>query len=216
MSFCTGCGNNVDPASKFCDKCGKPMSAIPAQPAASASAAPARAPIAQQPAAPAKSGGLLKPLLIIFGILVLLFVLAVAGVVGFGIYVAKQAKLHQGPDGATKIETPFGNIEAEDPAKAAEKMGIDVYPGAEAVKNGSGSFSMGDFSAGSAAFQTTDSIDQVAAFYKEQYPRAIHSESNGAHSFSVNSKDKVVVITLQEQGSKTSITLSQVVAPKSR
>jgi len=119
-------------------------------------------------------------------------------------------------DGATKIETPFGNIEAEDPAKAAEKMGIDVYPGAEAVKNGSGSFSMGDFSAGSAAFQTTDSIDQVAAFYKEQYPRAIHSESNGAHSFSVNSKDKVVVITLQEQGSKTSITLSQVVAPKSR
>jgi hypothetical protein len=94
-------------------------------------------------------------------------------------------------------------------------MGIDVYPGAEAVKNGSGSFSMGDFSAGSATFQTSDPIDQVAAFYKEQYPRAVHTESNGAHSFSVNSKDKVVVISLQEQGSKTSITLAQVVAPKS-
>jgi hypothetical protein len=209
MSFCTGCGNSVDPASKFCDKCGKPMSAMPAQPAASTAAAPARAPIAQQPAAPAKGGGLLKPLLIIFGILALLFVLAIAGIIGFGYYVAKQAKIHQTEGGGAKIETPFGNIEADDPAKSAEKMGIEVYPGAEAIKNGSGSISMGDFSAGSAAFQTTDPVDQVAAYYKEQYPKAVHSESNGVHSFTVDSKDKVVIITVQEQGSKTGITLAQ-------
>jgi len=212
MSFCTGCGNNVDPASKFCDKCGKPMSAMPAQPAASTGAAAARAPLPAPP--PAKQGGgLLKPLLIIFGVLALLFILAVVGMVGFGIYVAKQAKVHQNPDGSAKIETPFGNVETNDPAKAAEKMGIDVYPGAEPVKNGSGSVSFGAFSAGSAAFETTDSVDQVAAFYKEQYPKATHTESNGVHSFGVNSKDKVVVISLQPQGSKTAITLAQVIAP---
>ncbi len=211
MSFCTGCGNNVDPASKFCDKCGKPMGSLPAQPAASAAAAPARAQVAQ-PAPPKQGGGLLKPLLIIFGVLALLAILAIAGVVGVGLYVAKQAKAHVTEDGA-KIETPFGNIEADDPAKTADKMGIDVYPGAEAVKNGGGSISMGSFSAGSASFETTDSVDQVAAFYKEQYPHAVHSENNGMHSFSVNSKDKVVVISLQPQGSKTSITLAQVVAP---
>jgi hypothetical protein len=212
MSFCTGCGNNVDPASKFCDKCGKPMAAITGQPAAAA--APARAQAAQ-PAPAQKSGGLLKPLLIIFGVIALLAVLAIAGMVGFGIYIAKQAKIHQTEGGGAKIETPFGNIEADDPAKTAEKMGIDVYPGAEPVKNGAGSISMGDFSAGSAQFETTDSVDQVAAFYKEQYPRAVHTESNGAHSFTVNSKDKVVVISLQEQGSKTAINLAQVIAPKS-
>jgi len=213
MSFCTGCGNNVDPASKFCDKCGKPMSAMPGQPAAPAGAAPARAQVAQQP--PAKQGGgALKIVLIVLGVLLLLFVVSIAGVVGFGIYVAKQAKIHQTANGA-KIETPFGNIEADDPAKTAEKMGIDVYPGAEPVKNGGGSVSFGAFSAGSAAFETTDSVDQVAAFYKDQYPKATHTESNGVHSFSVNSKDKVVVISLQPQGSKTSITLAQVIAPNS-
>jgi hypothetical protein len=213
MSFCTGCGNNVDPAAKFCDKCGKPMSAMPAQPAASAAAAPARAQVAQ-PAVPAKSGGALKIVLIVLGVLLLLFVIGIASVVGLGIYFAKQAKIHQTESGA-KIETPFGNIEADDPAKAAEKMGIDVYPGAEPVKNGGGSVSFGAFSAGSAAFETTDSIDQVAAFYKEQYPKAMHTESNGTHSFSVNSKDKVVVISLHPQGSRTNITLAQVVAPNS-
>ena len=151
MSFCTGCGNNVDPASKFCDKCGKPMSAMPAQAAPAAGAAAARAPIPPPP--PAKQGsGLLKPLLIILGVIVLLFVLAIAGMVGFGMYIAKQAKVHQNPDGSAKIETPFGNIEADDPAKTAEKMGIDVYPGAEPVKNGGGSVSFGAFSAGSAMF----------------------------------------------------------------
>ena len=210
MSFCTGCGNNVDPSSKFCDKCGKPMSAMPAQ--AAAAAAPARAPVAQQP--PAKQGGgALKFILIVLGVLLLLFVLGIAGVVGFGMYIAKQAKVHQNPDGSAKIETPFGNIEADDPVKSAEKMGIDVYPGAEPVKNAGGSVSFGAFSAGSAMFETTDPVDQVAAFYKEQYPKATHTESNGVHSFSVNSKDKVVVISLQPQGSKTSITLAQVVAP---
>src|SRR5436305_1387607 len=167
MSFCTGCGNNVDPASKFCDKCGKPMSAMTGQ-GASAAAAPARAQ-ATQPAPAKKSGGLLKPLLIIFGVLALLAILAIAGVVGFGIFIAKQAKIHQTEGGATKIETPFGNIEADDPAKTAEKMGIEVYPGAESVKNAGGSVSFGAFSAGSAMFQTTDSVDQVAAFYKDQY-----------------------------------------------
>ena len=216
MSFCTGCGNNVDSASKFCDKCGRPMGAMPAQPAASAAAAPARAPLTQQ-APPAKNGGgALKVVLIVLGVLLLLFVIGIASVVGLGIYFAKQAKIHQGPDGNTKIETPFGNIEADDPAKTAEKMGIDVYPGAEPVKNGGGSVSFGTFSAGSAMFETVDSVDQVAAFYREQYPKAMHTESNGVHSFSVNSKDKVVVISLQPRGSKTGITLAQVVAPNSR
>ena len=55
----------------------------------------------------------------------------------------------------------------------------------------------------------------MAAFYKEQYPRAVHTENNGMHSFSVNSKDKVVVISLQPEGSKTKINLAQVVAPNS-
>jgi len=212
MSFCTGCGNNVDPASKFCDKCGKPMSTMPATGGASAAAAPARAQAAPQQ--PQKSGGALKVVLIIFGILVLLFVIGIAGIVGFGYYVAKQARVHQTSDGGTKIETPFGNIEAEDPAKTAEKMGIDVYPGAESVKNGAGSVSFGEFSAGSAQFETTDSVEQVVDFYKQQYPKAIHTESNGNHSFSVNSKDKVVVISLTPQGSKTAINLAQVIAPK--
>jgi hypothetical protein len=214
MSFCTGCGSNVAPAAKFCEKCGKPMGAMPTQPAASAAAAPARAPVAQQPPAK-KSGGALKIVLIVLGVLLLLFVIGIASVVGIGIYFAKQAKIHQGPDGNTKIETPFGNIEADDPAKTAEKMGIDVYPGAEPVKNGGGSVSFGAFSAGSAMFETGDSVEQVAAFYKEQYPKAMHTESNGSHSFSVNSKDKVVVISLQPQGSKTNITLAQVIAPNS-
>jgi len=188
------------------------MSAMPASAGASAAAAPAR--VQAAPQQPQKSGGALKIVLVILGVLLLLFVIGIAGIVGFGYYVAKQARVHQTSNGGTKIETPFGNIEADDPAKTAEKMGIDVYPGSEPVKNGAGSFSMGEFSAGSAQFETTDSVEQVADFYKQQYPKAIHTESNGNHSFSVSSKDKVVVISLMPKGSKTSITLSQVIAPK--
>jgi hypothetical protein len=152
--------------------------------------------------------------LVIFGILVLLFVIGIAGVIGFGYYVAKQARIHQTTEGGTKIETPFGNIEADDPAKTAEKMGIEVYPGAEAVKNGGGSVSIGEFSAGSAQFESSDTVDQVSDFYKQQYPHALHTENDGNHSFTVQSKDKMVVISLMPNGSKTSITLSQVIAPK--
>jgi hypothetical protein len=212
MSFCTGCGNTINPAAKFCDKCGKPASTMPAASGASAAAAPAPAQAAPQQ--PQKSGGALKVVLVIFGILVLLFVIGIAGVIGFGYYVAKQARIHQTTEGGTKIETPFGNIEADDPAKTAEKMGIEVYPGAEAVKNGGGSVSIGEFSAGSAQFESSDTVDQVSDFYKQQYPHALHTENDGNHSFTVQSKDKMVVISLMPNGSKTSITLSQVIAPK--
>jgi hypothetical protein len=212
MSFCTGCGNNVDPAAKFCDKCGKPAGTLAASTGGGAAAARARAQAAPQQ--PQKSSGALKIVLTIFGILVLLFVLAIAGIVGFGYYVAKQAKVHQTPDGHASIETPFGSIEADDPAKTAEKMGIDVYPGADPVKNGAGSVSIGEFSAGSAQFETADTVDQVADFYKHQYPKALHTESNGNHSFTVDAKDKIVVISLMPQGSKTAISLAQVIAPK--
>ena len=225
MAFCTSCGKAVDSSSRFCPGCGAavPAAAVaatapppPSAPVQAAAAATAPA-MAAPPAQPAKSGGgVLKILLVIVLVVFLLGVVAVAVIGGIGYYVAKNTHVSTTGANSGRIETPFGNVEAEaeDPAKIAESMGIEVYPGATPEKSGGGAVHLGDFSVGAASFNTSDPPEAVMKFYMDQYPDAIHTESNGNHTLAINKKDKAVVITAQAMGSETRITLTKMATPK--
>jgi len=75
------------------------------------------------------------------------------------------------------ISTPFGSMSVKSNDNAdASAIGLTVYPGASPVKdkgddknNADVNMSFGDFHLGvkAASFQTSDSIDQVIAFYRK-------------------------------------------------
>lgn len=214
MGFCTNCGTKLDDAQQFCTSCGArqgdsaPVATAPV--ATSAAAAPSPAPVAQaqpiQPATTNSGGGALKIVLIIVGVLVLLGVIA-GGVVAYIGYRASKAIKVDENGKATSIETPWGKVSTnQDVNKAAEQLGVAVYPGATALE-GSGAVSFGDnLSFGNAEFETSDSLDKVEQFYKNQFPKGtfIPVDENQRTMMAGTSK-AMVTLSLERSGDKTII-----------
>lgn len=200
MAFCTSCGATMDASASVCPACGK-GTGVAAAPGAGNAAAPA---------APAqKSGGALKIILLVLGGMLLLGIVVIAVAVGGAYYLAKQSHVEQGPEGA-KVETPFGTVETsnEGSAKMAEKMGVEVYPGAKALPGGA-SVNLGSMHSASAMFETGDPPEKVAEFYRKQFPNATvttqHDEDGTTRTaLMVGNHDKWTTITIegQEGGSK--------------
>src|SRR5215471_12281311 len=93
--FCTNCGAPFG-AGKFCTGCGAPIptaSAASASTPASVAAGPAAAPVVVPPAAPsAKSSGTMKVLLIVFGVLALLFTVAMGSCFYIGYRIRQKTR----------------------------------------------------------------------------------------------------------------------------
>lgn len=199
MSFCTACGNQVADGTAFCTKCGAKMAP------GAATGGPA--------AVPAKSGSALKIILIVLGvILVVGMVVMIAG----GLFVTHTLKEAVKTDdrgnvssvniGGTRIET------VKDPAQVAAKLGVDVYPGAEAVGDGAGSMTIGGVTTTHAQFATNDSPDDVFAFYKTKYPNANLAEQGDDKTLMVGSEDKelLTVGVTRPEGEKTQIHITKI------
>src|ERR1700678_891156 len=171
MAFCNSCGTSLDPGTKFCNKCG---AAVSSAPAASVVAAPAAAP------APAQGGGrgVLKVILIVVGVFVILGVLAVSTVAFIGWRVARNMHVKQ-EGNHVKVDTPFGSVEtSKSPEDIDRDLGVDVYPGAVAERNGSATATFGSMRTASAVFKSSDSVDQVSTFYKANFPNAMVTTSD--------------------------------------
>jgi hypothetical protein len=159
-SFCAKCGTALSPDNQFCPSCGTPSAA------GTVAAGPAQ-PIAP----PAKSGGsALKIILIVVAIFVGLGILA-AGTVGYGIWrVAHKLGVSTNGD-QVSVSAPDGkgtlSFNAEQTYSAAD-LGTDLYPGAQSVKGGM-KMTLPTGSMVSGIFVTTDSKDQVVAFYKSRF-----------------------------------------------
>jgi hypothetical protein len=147
----------------------------PVAPAFQPVAAPGAAPFqpvgaqSQPVAAPVKSGGgsALKIVLIVLAIFVGLGILG-AGVVGYGIWRVSRAIHMSGSNGQVSINTPNGTISAKSAETfTADDLGTDIYPGAQPVKGGM-RMNMPNGSMLAANFVTSDSKEQVIAFYKER------------------------------------------------
>jgi hypothetical protein len=215
MAFCNACGASISAGTKFCNKCGAAVVAAPSAvpPPVAVASTPAAAPMAPAASAPqpASGGGALKVILIVVGVIVLVGVLSVASIGFFAWRVARHTHVRQDGDNV-KVETPFGNVEAtQDPQQAAHDLGVDLYPGAQILKNGTGSATFGNIHSASAKLQSSDSLDTVSSFYKSKFPNAAVTTSDQNHCTIIASDNKsMVTINIQAEGGGTQIQISKV------
>jgi len=232
--FCTKCGAPVGEGMGFCTSCGATVGA-PAAPPAQAPAAPAApvvaaraAPVAPAPApaaAPtAKSGsGGLKIVLLILAGLVLFFILGM-GYVGYHMYrayrvgrqvytqIAKESSstrpMRAGtPEVSTVPSTPAAPTPPPGPVV---DTGVAVYPGATPW-GGGGQMSMGVATVKTQQYLTSDSVDQVVAFYKDKLgSNAMVTQSGGQASVQLIGSNGVTTIGITQDSStgKTKISVS--------
>ncbi len=208
MAFCNACGTSIAAGTKFCSKCGAAVAA------SSAAVAPAVAagstPVASAPP-PASGGGALKVILIVVGVIVLVGVLSVASIGFLAWRVARHTHVRQDGDNV-KVETPFGTVQTtQDPQEAARNLGVDLYPGAQILKDGSSSVTFGAVHTSTLNADTPDSLDKVCAFYKSRFPNAMvtSSDTNECNIVS-NDKKNMVTISLKAQSDKTKIVIANV------
>lgn len=217
--FCTKCGAPLGEGLKFCTGCGAtvggpsaPAAQAPAPPAPAA-AAPRPAPAAVAPsvapaapaAAPAASSGspVVKIVLIVLAVLILLGLLS-AGACVYMVYRAKQKVNQLEKQVQTTFPTPAGTGEVHPqpvapaaaptpPAGPVVDTGVPIYPGA--TPWGGGTLVAGPTtSMKSQQYTTSDSVDQVMAFYKDKL---------GSTAMVTQSGGQVVVQTLGANGGIT-------------
>ena len=184
-SFCTKCGAAVPPDTQFCPNCGTPMAApapttAPPAYAPVSTTPPAYTPVGTNPqyppaypaaAAPVPSGGssAVKIILIILAIFIGLGLIG-AGIFAFTIWRVSRA-IHvegNGSDGKMTLSTPGGSISADtSKTYSSSELGTDPYPGASKSKGGM-KMDLPTGSMVSSVYTTSDSKDQVLAYYKDK------------------------------------------------
>lgn len=193
MAFCNSCGATLNAGIKFCNKCGAPTGMSAPAPSATP-AAPTPSSAAATPP-PSKGGSsALKIILIVIAVIVGIGFL---GMVTCGIVLHRAIKsAHVSQDGKNvKVETPFGNISANDPDQAIKELGVDVYPGAQVQKEGTVAATLFGVHTVTANFESSDPVSKVCDFYKAKFPNANVSSSDQTHCSIVSG----------EQGNSTSI-----------
>jgi Tfp pilus assembly protein PilV len=206
MAFCNSCGATLDPASKFCNKCGAANGA----PVPAPGAVPVAASSLPQVGSGQSSGGL-KVILIVAAVVVAVGVLGMAtlGIITWRI--AKSSHVRQEGD-HVKVETPFGTVEStKDPEAAVRNLGVDLYPGAQVLKGSAASTTFGGVHTASANFETGDSLDKVASFYKAKFPNAMVTTSDENHCTIVSNQSKnLITINIQATGDQTQIQIANI------
>src|SRR5258708_1524275 len=206
MAFCNSCGATLDPSTKFSTKCGAPT--LPQV------SAPAPVPVAASAAGPAGSGqssGALKVILIVAAVIVAVGILGMAtlGIITWRI--AKSSHVRQEGD-HVKVETPFGTVEStKDPEAAVRNLGVELYPGAQVLKSGAASATFGGVHTASANFETSDSLDKVASYYKAKFPNAMVTTSDQNHCTIVSNQSKnLITINIRATGDRTQIQIANI------
>jgi zinc-ribbon domain len=213
MAFCNKCGASLNPGIRFCNQCGAAIIASsPAPNIANPAMAGSPASAASVPHANAgQGGGALKVILVVLGVIALLGVLAFGSIAFFAWHMARHVHAHQDGNNV-RVETPFGNVETtKDPADAARNLGVDLYPGAELMRNGSSTTSFGGVHTATISAESRDPVDQVFSFYKAKFPNAMVTTSDAGHS-TIISKDnkKMITINVESHGDKTKIMITSV------
>jgi hypothetical protein len=149
-------------------------------------------------APPHKQGSsAVKIILIILGVFVFLGML-VAGVIGYGIYRVAHA-VKTASNGQISVNAPGGGFSANTTQSlSAGDLGIAIYPGATQGKGGL-HMTIAGKSMVSANFSTSDSFEQVVAFYKDK----------AGTNAQIMTTDTGGVISITSGSDSVSITVSQ-------
>ena len=193
-SICSKCGAELSPGAQSCTECGTPV--------AGAAVTPAPA----QPVAPAPKSGssALKIILIILAVFVVLVVI-VAGTFGYFVWrVAHAVKVAEGGKGVSMSVPGAGSISASTSQTfTAADLGTDIYPGAQSGK-GSLRMSLPTGTMITAVYLTSDSKDQVLAFYKDKFgsDASIMDTPDGAILTLKKSDQESVMVTITTNSSQ--------------
>jgi len=205
MAFCTSCGANIADTADFCTGCGAKQ---PGRIAPAASVAPSTQPGVAT--TPQQSGGGLKVVLIAVGLIcgILFLCAAIIGVLGWRF--ARHTRVITTKNGA-RVETPFGKVETtENTEEAVKNLGVDVYPGAKATK-GASVVQFGGMTTASAIFETSDSPEQVASFYREKFPNAMaNTGDQSGYSIVSTENNHMISVHIQGRGGVTRIEISNI------
>jgi hypothetical protein len=214
-NFCSKCGAELSPDTRFCQACGAPTGfAVPpvgAVPAGQVALAPA-------PAVTAPSSGTLKVVLIIVGAIVCLGMLTAFAVM-FGLWRISKS-VHVDRAGGMTITTPAGKFSSGRASAAhlsESEVGAPIYPGAVAEEGG---FKLGGDSGTMATyvFKTSDSVQQVLAFYRDKFgPKTsvVETPQGGIVTAAKNDNEGVMVtVGRDENDDKTSITITHATSTK--
>jgi zinc-ribbon domain len=222
-NFCSKCGAELSPDTRFCQSCGAPTGYAPAA-AAPAAAVPAgvapagQVAVGQAPAASAPSSGVLKIVLIIVGCIVGLGMLSAVAVM-FGLWRISKS-VHVDRSGGMTITTPGGTFSSGRTSAAhlsEREVGAPIYPGAVAEEGG---FKLGADSGSMATyvFKTSDSVAQVLAFYRDKFgPKTsvIETPQGGIVTAAKNDNEGVMVtVGRDENEDKTSIAITHTTSTK--
>lgn len=197
MAFCTACGAKMEAASHVCPKCGAGVSAPAAAPAPAAS-------LARQ-----NTGrNAVSIVLIVLVVVIALGVLATIGTVFTLKKMARKVRVEAGPTSAV-VTTPFGTVTADDPAAVAKQLGVDLYPGARAIK-GSAAVGFGGMQVAAGKFESDASPGKILEFYQRRYPKAA-IRVIGADSSMVFSTDQgMITIKVRSRGDGSLIEIARV------
>jgi hypothetical protein len=145
------------------------------------------------------------------GVIALVAILGLASITFFAWRVAHRTRVHQEGDNV-KVETPFGTVETtKNPQDAARNLGVDAYPGAEAMKEGSSSVTFGNVHTAALTFETSDSVDQVCSFYKPKFPNAmVMTTQTNQCTIVSNDQKNMITISAKIQNGKTRIAITNV------
>lgn len=159
MPFCNKCGAEIAAGAGFCAQCGsRNMGGIAASPQLAASP-------------PARKTGMGLGAKIALGVGVVIAVIFLA-LFATGLFVASHIKKVRTADGRTVVETPFGTVGSGEPSdQVARQLGIAQYPGAQPEP--SARVDMGAFHTDVLRFNTSDSPEQVIAYYARQFPGGV-------------------------------------------
>jgi len=209
MAFCNSCGESLQSGVKFCAKCGAAQPAGTSSPAVpvAAPASTTAAPAAAQP----QGSNAVKIVLIIVAIFVGLGILG-AGMAAFvGWRIAHHTRVTE-KNGNVRVESPFGTVESTtNPDEAARNLGVDVYPGAKMQKTDAANINIAGMHTVSAQFETDDSPDKVADFYKAKFPNANVSVGDQDHYTIVSTSEKnMITINIEPSDGKTLIHIASV------
>lgn len=213
-NFCTKCGASLAEGVKFCTKCGAviggaaPAATPPAAAPQATAPAAAAAPAARPAAAPA-GGGALKVVLIVVAVFVGLGILG-ALAVGIGLWrVSRSVDVDH--SGGVSISTPTGKIKVGTPqAPVTEaELGVPLYPGAKQQEGGL-QITGEEGSMHTYVFKTSDSPQQVMAFYRERLGTEaasyVETPEGGMIHSTKGQKDGFMITVGQDEG-ETVITI---------
>jgi hypothetical protein len=162
------------------------------------------------PAPAPKSGGALKIILIVLGVIALVVVLAF-GALAYGCYRIAHSISHTA-NGKSAMSILGSTVTSSNSADfTASDLGTDIYPGATPTEGGS-KMDLPTASLITAAYLTSDPASKVEAFYKDKFGTVATDLNIGGtvmivHKVSDKENVRITVTSNNRQDGKTKIVI---------